>query len=64
MRQISPLAYGNDEPTLMDKVPEPPPSHWGKLTSKKRTDSVSYLLFACGYKKRKEAQKDGTGKVR
>jgi len=58
-----PLAYGNDEPPLMAKVPEPPPSHWGKLTSRSRTSSVSYLLFLENHK-RKEAQKDEREKLR
>lgn len=58
----NPLAHGNDEPPLMSKVPEPAPSHWGKLTSKRRVDSVSYLLFAAGVK-RKEAQKKWTSKT-
>jgi hypothetical protein len=64
MKQNDRLSYGNDEPTLMDKVPEPPPSHWGKVTSRNRLDSVSYLLFLEGHKQRKEAQKDGRGKLR
>jgi hypothetical protein len=59
----NPLAYGNDSAPLMASVPEPPPSHWGKLTSRKRTDSVSYLLFLEKHK-RKEAQDNGRGKLR
>lgn len=40
--------YGDDSPPLMNKVPEPPPSHWGKLTSQSRTQSVEYLRFLYG----------------
>jgi len=31
------LRRGDDTPPLMASVPEPPPSHWGKLTSQSRT---------------------------
>lgn len=37
--------YGDDTPPLMSRVPEPPPSHWGKLTSQSRTLSPQYLKF-------------------
>lgn len=40
-----PLAYGDDTPPLSDAVPEPPPSHWGALTSTPRTASEAYLRF-------------------
>lgn len=43
--------YGDDTPPLMSRVPEPPPSHWGKLTSQSRTLSPQYLKFL---QKRKE----------
>lgn len=36
---------GDDTPPLMNSVPEPPPSHWGKLTSQGRTASPAYLRF-------------------
>jgi hypothetical protein len=36
---------GDDTPPLMNKVQEPPPSHWGKLTSRGRTNSPAYLRF-------------------
>lgn len=42
---------GDDSPPLMTRVPEPPPSHWGKLTSRGRTFSADYVRFL----KRKEA---------
>lgn len=37
--------YGNDSTPLMASVPEPPPEHWGKLTSTARTLSPQYLEF-------------------
>lgn len=43
----------NDTPPLMDLVPEPPPSHWGKVTSQARTASPQYIAFL---KKHKEVQ--------
>lgn len=39
------LTYGDDSPPLMNRVPEPPPSHWGKLTSEARTLSPQYVEF-------------------
>lgn len=36
---------GDDSPPLMSRVPEPPPSHWGKLTSRGRTCSEEYVRF-------------------
>ena len=39
------VSYGDDTPSLMSRVPEPPPSHWGKITSKSRTLSASYVKF-------------------
>jgi hypothetical protein len=48
------FVYGDDTPPLMNKCPEPPPSHWGKLTSSSRTMSDEYLRFLYGT--RKEAQ--------
>jgi hypothetical protein len=40
--------YGDDSPPLMNRVPEQPPSHWGKLTSQARTLSPQYLRFLSG----------------
>lgn len=37
--------FGNDTAPLMASVPEPPPAHWGKLTSAARTLSPQYLAF-------------------
>lgn len=45
--------YGDDTPPLMALVPEPPPSHWGKLTSQSRTNSPQYMAFL---KKHKEVR--------
>lgn len=47
--------YGNDSAPLMASVPEPPPSHWGKLTSAARTLSPQYLAFL----KRHKEVRDG-----
>ena len=47
------ISYGDDSTPLMAKVPEPPPSHWGKVTSQSRTLSPAYVEFL----KRKETQK-------
>lgn len=47
---------GDDSPSLIDKVPEPPPSHWGKRVSGSRFESEAYLRFFYG-KKHKEVQK-------
>lgn len=48
------LTYGDDSPPLMNLVPEPPPSHWGKLTSEARTLSPQYVEFL---RKAREGQK-------
>lgn len=42
-----------DTTPLVSLVPEPPPSHWGKLTSQSRTLSPQYMAFL---KKHKEVQ--------
>lgn len=47
---------GDDSTPLIGMIPEDPPSHWGKLTSKARTASEAYLKFL---NKGKEAKKDG-----
>lgn len=56
---IGSLKAGDDSPTLMDKLPEPPPSHWGKRTSGNRFESETYLRFFYGKQKHKEVQSDG-----
>lgn len=48
------ITHGDDTPPLMSKVPDPPPSHWGKVTSQSRTLSPAYVEFL----KRKETQND------
>lgn len=47
------ITHGDDSPPLVSKVPDPPPSHWGKMTSQSRTLSPAYLEFL----RRKEAKK-------
>lgn len=47
------ITHGDDSAPLMSKVPEQPPSHWGKVTSQSRTLSPAYVEFL----KRKEAKK-------
>jgi len=40
------LRYGNDEPPLMSRVPEPAPSHWGKcLTDRTRSEAYTKFLL-------------------
>lgn len=41
----SPLRQGDDTPALFSAVSEPPPSHWGSLTSSARTASEAYMRF-------------------
>lgn len=43
---LTSVRCGDDSPPLMNQCPEPPPSHWGKLTSRGRTNSEAYLRFA------------------
>lgn len=40
----------NDDQPLMSLVPEPPPSHWGKITSRPREQSEEYKKFRKGKK--------------
>jgi hypothetical protein len=47
------LRYGNDESPWMNSVPEAPPSHWGKVTTK-RTHSEAYTKFVLAQKKKNE----------
>lgn len=49
-----PGRYGDDSTPLVSKVPEPPPSHWGKRTSGNRFESEAYLKFFYGKKKGKQ----------
>lgn len=53
-----PGRFGDDTPPLFSKVPEPPPSHWGKRTSGSRFESEEYLKFFFGTTKKKE-QRNG-----
>lgn len=52
-----PGRYGDDSPPVFASMREPPPSHWGKRTSKSRFESEEYLRFFYG-KKRKKATKN------
>lgn len=51
------VQYGDDSNPVMAGVPEPPPSHWGKITSQARTLSAQYLKFLG--RKDKEAPSGG-----
>ena len=51
------LQVGDDSPPLMNHCPEPPPSHWGKLTSRGRTNSEAYLRFAAANQPKPEEQR-------
>lgn len=53
------LKAGDDSPMLMNKVPEPPPSHWGKRTSGNRFESEEYLRFFYKKPSHKEVHRDG-----
>jgi hypothetical protein len=53
-----PAPGGDDTPPLMSRVPEPPPSHWGRRTSGSRFESEAYLRFFYGGKKPKESGND------
>lgn len=46
--------HGDDTPPLMNKVPEPPPSHWGKRTGRSRFESEEYLKFFYGRKPKEQ----------
>jgi len=48
--------YGDDTPPLMSRVPEPPPSHWGKLTGQSRTSSPQYMAFLNKHKEVRNAR--------
>lgn len=37
--------YGDDTTPLVSTVQDPPPSHWGTVTSRGRTLSQQYLKF-------------------
>ena len=51
------LRTGDDTPPLMNLVPEAPPSHWGKITSRGRTTSAAYMKFISDAKN--QEAKDG-----
>lgn len=53
---LTSVSIGDDSPPLMNHCPEPPPSHWGKLTSRGRTNSEAYLRFAAAKPPKTEEQ--------
>lgn len=57
------LRYGNDEPPLMSRVPEPPPSHWGKcLTDRSRSEAYTKFRLRCRKQHDKtQERQDGDG---
>lgn len=42
---FSSIPTGDDTPPAYSNIPEPAPSHWGRLTSNPRTACESYLAF-------------------
>jgi hypothetical protein len=52
------FSYGNDSPPWMNAVPEPPPSHWGKVMTD-RTNSDAYAKFVAGARKKNQEKTDG-----
>jgi hypothetical protein len=54
---LTPLSYGDDSTPLISRVPEQPPSHWGKVTSKKSAAYTKFLADARAKQIRKEANK-------
>lgn len=42
---FSSMPTGDDTPPAYNNIPEPAPSHWGRLTSNPRTACASYLAF-------------------
>lgn len=42
---VDSISYGDDTLPLVARVNDPPPSHWGKVTSTGRTTSPAYLKF-------------------
>lgn len=54
------LRYGNDDPPLMNQVPEPTPSHWGKVMTD-RSASEAYTKFRLRARKTHEKPQDNGG---
>ena len=50
--------YGNDTSPLMNSIPEPPQSHWGKVTTD-RSASEAYTKFLMDAKRRNREKKNG-----
>ena len=51
------FSEGEDSAPLFSLVRDPSPSHWGKTTSKPRSESEEYLKFV---KSNREKNKDGS----
>jgi hypothetical protein len=47
---------GDDSPPLMAKVSDPPPVHWGALTSTPRTLSPAYIRFLYGAREARDGK--------
>ena len=56
VKELGRAAQGDDTPPLMSLVPEPPPSHWGKMTSQSRTLSPQYVRFLTKHKEVRDAK--------
>ena len=48
---FSAMPTGDDTPPAFSNIPEPSPSHWGRLTSNPRTACSSYLAFVASHAK-------------
>lgn len=66
---FSSMPTGDDSPPAYSNIPEPSPSHWGRLTSNPRTASASYLAFVAStakaraeYKKKNNIEDVNYGK--
>ena len=54
---VSSMPTGEDTPPTYSNIPEPAPSHWGRLTSNPRTACASYLAFVAKNAKAREDYK-------
>jgi hypothetical protein len=48
---------GDDTPSISANIPDPPPSHWGTMTSSPRTASPQYLDFLRRNTEQRQCQK-------
>ena len=56
VKELRGVSRGDDTPPLMSLVPEPPPSHWGTMTSQSRTLSPQYIRFLTKHKEVRDAK--------